>query len=238
MKIWTLLVTFVFVAATITIGCDEPDDEVVEEEEPAEDQQELEEADDDSREGEEEQVAAEEPIIGEIAPDFTLLDEEGEEHTLSDYEGQTVVLEWFNIPCPYVRRHYEAQTFDNILDDFGGTDEIAWLAIDTTWDNTPEDTLEWKAETEELRTHDYPVLQDPDGEVGRLYDAKTTPHMFVIDDEQILRYMGGIDDDPRGREDEPTNYVRAALTAITEGESVSVSEAEPYGCTVKYDEDS
>ena len=220
-------------------GCDDETDEQAEAE-PAEQPAELE-AEDEESEQEEESAAAEEasePIVGELAPDFTLTDETGEEHTLSDYRGQTVVLEWFNIPCPFVVRHYEAQTFDNIIEDMGGLDEIVWLAIDSTWDNTPEDTLKWKEETEDLRNHDYPVLQDPGGDVGRLYGAKTTPHMFVIDDEGTLRYMGGIDDDPRGRSDEPENYVAATLTAMQEGADVDPTEAEPYGCTVKYDEDS
>lgn len=243
MKIWTWTIALLFGASLLIIGCDDPeeteadpDDEVVEE---TEDELEA----DEPEEDETDEAAAEapdEPIIGELAPDFTLEDETGESHTLSDYRGETVVLEWFNIPCPYVKRHYEEGTFDTIIDDSGGLDEIAWLAVDTTWDNTPEDTLEWKEDTEDIRDYDYPVLQDPDGEVGRLYNARTTPHMFVIDEEGILQYMGGIDDDPRGREEpeDRQRYVSMALTAMEDGEPVDPTEAEPYGCTVKYDEDS
>ena len=232
---WPIILAFAATGFALT-ACDddeeeaeaEPTEEVVEElveEEPEEDEGSAE--------------APDEPIIGELAPDFTLVDETGESHTLSDYRGETVVLEWFNIPCPYVVRHYEEQTFDTIIEEMGGSDEITWLAVDTTWDNTPEDTLEWKEETEELRNHDYPVLQDPDGDVGRLYNARTTPHMFVIDEEGILQYMGGIDDDPRGREDveDRQRYVLDALTALSAGDAVATSEAEPYGCTVKYGED-
>ncbi len=240
MKKWKqLLITGLILGLATTLACDdEADDEA--EAEPAEQPAELEE-DEDEEADEEEGAAAEapdEPTIGELAPDFTLVDETGEEHTLSDYRGQTVVLEWFNIPCPFVVRHYEAGTFDGIIDESGGLDEIVWLAVDTTWDNTPEDTLEWKEETEDIREYDYPVLQDPEGDVGRLYNAKTTPHMFVIDEDGVLQYMGGIDDDPRGQVDEPENYVSAALTAMRDGAEVDPSEAEPYGCTVKYDEDS
>ncbi len=237
MKNWKLIVI-----AALTIGlataCDSPEEA---EAEPAEETAELE-VEEEAEETEEEGATAEadeyptEPIVGELAPNFTLVDENGESHTLSDYRGQTVVLEWFNIPCPYVVRHYEAQTFSNLIEEFHDETELTWLAIDTTWDNTPEDTLEWKAETAEIRDHDYPVLQDPSGEVGRLYNARTTPHMFVIDEDGILQYMGGIDDDKRGREDEPTNYVHGALTSMIAGEEVDPSEAEPYGCTVKYEE--
>ncbi len=240
MKFWTWTIALLFGLSCVVVGCDEPetdteptDDEVVEE---TEEELEIEESDDEA----EEASAPDEPVIGELAPDFTLEDESGEPHSLSDYRGETVVLEWFNIPCPYVVRHYEEGTFDTIIDEFGGSDELTWLAVDTTWDNTPEDTLEWKEETEDIRDNNYPVLQDPEGDVGRLYNAQTTPHMFVIDEEGILQYMGGIDDDPRGREEpeDRQRYVSMALTAMEEGESVDPTEAEPYGCTVKYDEDS
>src|SRR5690554_2754635 len=183
-------------------------------------------------------AAPDQPVVGQPAPDFTLVDETGTSHTLSQYKGKTVVLEWFNIPCPYVNRHYDAGTFDTILKENGGTDEIVWLAIDTTHDNTPADSVAWKEKADEKREYSYPILQDPSGEVGRLYEAKTTPHMFVIDAEGTLRYMGGIDDDPRGQSDEPTNYVSAALTAMAAGEDIATTEATPYGCTVKYSEGS
>ena len=233
-----ILIAALIVGLAALWACDSPEESA--EAEPAEDESALEVEEGAEEEDDEEEEAAQaptEPVIGELAPDFTLIDETGQEHTLSDYRGQTVVLEWFNIPCPFVVRHYEANTFDNLHEEFG-SDDFVWLAIDTTWDNTPEDTIAWKAETEEIRSHDYPVLQDPEGEVGRLYGAQTTPHMFVIDEEGILQYMGAIDDDPRGRSDEPTNYVAAALTAMRDGADVDPSETDPYGCTVKYDEES
>lgn len=243
MKQWTWLVVAVFTLGSFgLVGCDE--EEAIEDETTDEVSDELEdesEDDDvDEQEGDETAEMPDEPIIGEPAPDFTLEDEEGNTHSLSDYRGETVVLEWFNIPCPYVARHYEEGTFDNLIDEFEDDHDLTWLAVDTTFDNTPEDTLEWKEETQDIRSHDYPVLQDPEGDVGRLYEARTTPHMFVIDEEGILQYMGGIDDDPRGDEDaeDRERYVEQALAAMSEGESVEPSEAEPYGCTVKYDEDS
>ncbi len=239
-RTWPILLAFIATGVLVSACDDEQAEAEAEAEEAIEELTEILEQDENPDDEEAAAEAPDEPVIGELAPDFTLVDEQGESHTLSDYRGQTVVLEWFNIPCPYVVRHYEEQTFGNIIDEFGGLDELTWLAVDTTWDNTPEDTLEWKEETADIRDYDYPVLQDPDGEVGRLYNARTTPHMFVIDEEGILQYMGGIDDDPRGREDveDRQNYVAQALTAITAGETVDPSEAEPYGCTVKYDEDS
>ncbi len=237
--IWPICLLFIASGVGL-VACDDEPEETIEEVTEELDTDDDDAYDDDEEDEEEESAEApDEPIIGELAPDFTLEDETGESHTLSDYRGKTVVLEWFNIPCPYVVRHYEEGTFDAILDEFGG-DDLVWLAVDTTFDNTADDTLEWKEKTADIRDHDYPVLQDADGDVGRLYNARTTPHMFVINDEGILEYMGGIDDDERGREEleDRERYVFNALQAMADGEEVSPTEARPYGCTVKYDEDS
>lgn len=246
MKNWKLIVmASLLIWAGGLVACDAPDEEA--EADPAEEEEADDEAAEDEEAAEEEEdedegsaaLEAGEATIGEAAPDFTLVDEEGESHTLSDYQGKTVVLEWFNMECPYVVRHYEEQTTGNMIEEFGGED-VVWLAVDSTHNHTAETTQEWKEETADIRPHDFPVLQDADGEVGRLYDAKTTPHMFVIDEEGVLQYMGGMDDDPRGDEEaeDRTNYVAEALTALQEGEEVDPSEAEAYGCTIKYDEES
>ncbi|MBA2663127.1 MAG: redoxin domain-containing protein [Bradymonadaceae bacterium] len=180
-----------------------------------------------------EEAVATRPVIGQTAPDFTLVDEAGKSHKLSDYKGKIVVLEWFNIPCPYVRRHYDAKTFDRTIAE-AGVEELVWLAIDSTHNNTPENSVEWKGTKTDQREVAYPILQDPDGAVGRLYEAKTTPHMFVVDAEGVLRYMGGIDDDPRGKNETPENYVLGALRSLKAGEEVTTTTSKPYGCTVKY----
>lgn len=169
--------------------------------------------------------------VGQPAPDFELRDEEGKKHSLSQYHGKFVVLEWVNPECPYVKRHYDAKTMQTTWD---GSDKekVVWLSIDSTAHNTPEKSKEWK----KARGFSYPVLQDPEGKVGKLYGAKTTPHMFVIDPEGILRYAGGIDDDPRGNKETKKNYVQAALADLLAGKEVAVKTAQPYGCTVKYKE--
>lgn len=176
-------------------------------------------------------ASAETATVGKAAPDFRLKDESGKEHGLSQYKGKIVVLEWTNPECPFVVRHYDAKTMERTWEG-AGKDEIVWLAIDSTAHNTPEKSKEWKTQ----RGFDYPVLQDPDGKVGKLYGAKTTPHMYVIDPEGILRFAGGIDDDPRGNKETKKNYVQAALAELLAGKEVSVKTSQPYGCTVKYKE--
>ena len=172
--------------------------------------------------------AAETPRVGQEAPAFSLMDENGKAHKLTDYRGKTVVLEWTNPGCPYVARHYRADTMETLAREFGS--EVVWLAVNSTWSNTPEETREWKQE----QGFEYATLQDSEGIVGRMYGATTTPDMFVIDGQGVLRYAGAIDDDPRGRNDLPVNYVRGALVKLADGQDPDPSKTRPYGCSVKY----
>lgn len=166
--------------------------------------------------------------VGEAAPDFTLVDHAGNEHSLSDYEGKTVVLEWTNPTCPFVVRHYKADTMTNLAE---ANSDVVWLAIDSSNFVTAEAAAEW-AEKEGIN---YPILLDANGKVGRMYEAKTTPHMFVINGEGTLVYNGAIDSDPRGNaEGEVTNYVATALKSVKAGKAVETASTKPYGCSVKY----
>lgn len=167
--------------------------------------------------------------VGKAAPDFTLKDQEGKEHKLSELKGKVVVLEWTNPNCPYVVRHYKADTMIKAHKELG-PDEIAWMAIDSSNSVTPEESKKWR----EAEGFDYPVLQDAEGAAGKLYGAKTTPHMFVIDKEGVLRYAGAIDDNAREDVETPRNYVIEAVTALKEGKTPEVTETKPYGCSVKY----
>lgn len=173
-------------------------------------------------------AAAETPSIGSAAPAFSLADENGKLHSLNDYKGKLVVLEWTNQECPYVQRHYRADTMEKLATTF--EKDVVWLAVNSSKDNTPEDTRAWKQE----EGFQYATLQDPEGAVGRLYGAKTTPDMFVIDGAGVLQYAGAIDDDPRGRVDAPNNYVAGAIQAVLASGDPDPSQTRPYGCSVKY----
>jgi peroxiredoxin len=176
------------------------------------------------------EAAPETATLSAPAPDFTLLDQDGTEHRLSQYRGRVVVLEWINPGCPYVQRHYEAGTMTRLERELPDED-VVWLAIDSSNFIVPEASRAWRAEHQMA----HPILQDPAGDVGRRYAARTTPHMFVIDREGTLRYAGAIDDDPRGRSEAPTNHVAQAVRAVLAGEAPPITTTEPYGCTVKYE---
>jgi len=167
--------------------------------------------------------------VGDTVTDFSLRDETGKEHKLSDYRGKLVVLEWTNPDCPFVQRHYGKDTMEQLATEYGAQD-VVWLAVNSTEGNKPEDTTAWKS----AQGFAYPTLQDGDGKLGRMFDARTTPHMYVIGTEGKLAYAGAIDDDSRGSADVPVNYVEGALQSLARGDSPDPSETQPYGCSVKY----
>jgi peroxiredoxin len=167
--------------------------------------------------------------IGDPAPDFTLSDSAGQRVSLSDFKGKIVVLEWLNPDCPFVQRHYKAGTMKSLAEKYGDKG-VVWLTINSTNYMDAEANAKFKA----ANGLPYPILVDQSGEVGHLYGAQTTPHMYIIDGTGKLAYMGAIDDDPRGSSDNPKNYVAAALDELEAGNAVTTAETKPYGCSVKY----
>ena len=163
------------------------------------------------------------------APDFTLTDHLGNTLSLEDYEGKIIVLEWTNPDCPFVKRHYKAETMTTLANKYMPKG-VVWLTINST---NYADTEMNKKFVEQWGLK-YPVLDDSDGKVGKLYGAKTTPHMFIIDTSGQIAYHGAIDDDPAGNKEEIVNYVGKALDELLAGKEVSTPEVKPYGCSVKY----
>ena len=169
--------------------------------------------------------------VGDKAPAFTLKDSAGKAVSLSDYKGKVMVLEWVNPDCPFVKRHYEAQTMNKLAADYSDKG-VVWLTVNST--NYMDQQA--NAEFAKAKSVDWPILVDQDGTVGHAYGAATTPHMFVIDSNGSIVYEGAIDDDPRGNKEASarTNYVAKALDQVLDGKAVSTPETKPYGCSVKY----
>jgi peroxiredoxin len=180
--------------------------------------------------------AAEEDKLPRPAPDFTLKDLDGKAVQLSKLteKGKIVVLEWFNYDCPFVKAHYtpEMNTMGKLAEKYKGKD-VVWLTINSTHTATAETNAAWAKEHGIKQT----ILIDSDGKVGRLYKAKTTPHLFVIDKAGKIVYDGAIDNAPLGNVPEgqkPLNYVEQALTELIAGKPVSTPKTKLYGCSVKY----
>ncbi|WP_420457170.1 redoxin family protein [Rubrivirga sp.] len=184
------------------------------------------------------EATASAPTPGATAPAFTLDDTDGTSHSLADYRGQTVVLEWLNYDCPYVGNHYGGDNMQ-ALQAQAEADGVVWLAIVSS---APGEQGYWEgdemnAETEERGGRQAAVLLDPTGEVGRAYDAQTTPHMFVIDEAGTLVYNGAVDDRPTSDLADlegATSYVVPAIAAAREGRPADPATTQPYGCSVKY----
>ena len=162
--------------------------------------------------------------------DFTLTGHNGKQVKLSDYAGKTVVLEWLNYDCPFVKPHYEARTFANLAKKYAGNG-VVWLTVNSTEYATGQTNKAWAQKYNLTR----PILDDRAGKVGRLFGATNTPHMFILDTAGKIVYDGAIDNAPLGKvEGEYVNYVDKALAGLTAGKSVSLAKTKPYGCTVKY----
>jgi peroxiredoxin len=183
-------------------------------------------------------VALAAPEVGQPAPEFTLTDSTGTAHKLSDFKGKTVVLEWLNHGCPFVKKQYDSGNMQKLQRKYTG-EGVVWLSIVSSAPGkqghmTADDTNKTRAEKGAAPTA---VLLDEDGTVGQLYAAKVTPELFIVSPEGKLIYAGGIDDkksvDPA---DVATakNYVAQALDETLAGKPVSEAKTEAYGCSVKY----
>ena len=176
--------------------------------------------------------------VGERAPDFTATDSNGKTHTLSEYAGKYVVLEWTNRDCPFTKKHYASGNMQQLQREWTSRG-IIWLTVASSAPGaqgyvTAAQENEYLKETGAAPSA---VLLDPTGQLGHLYDAKTTPHMFVINPQGTLIYDGAIDDRPTtdlGDVKGARNYVSLALEEAMAGKSVGVPTSRPYGCSVKY----
>ena len=176
--------------------------------------------------------------VGDPAPDFTGTDSNGQTHKLSEYRGKFVVLEWTNNGCPFTRKHYESGNMQSLQKQWT-TKGVVWLTILSSAPGQQGYMSAAQENTYLSQEHAGPTaaILDPKGAIGRLYAAKTTPHMFVIDPSGKLVYEGAIDDHattdvadiPASR-----NYVSAALTSALAGQPVATAYTRPYGCSVKY----
>jgi len=176
--------------------------------------------------------------VGKPAPDFTATDTNGKVHKLSEYRGKFVVLEWTNRGCPYTQKHYNSGNMQRLQREWTSKGVI-WLTVVSSapgeqgYVTAPEEN----AYLRENSAAPTAVLLDPTGTVGHLYDAKTTPHMFIINSQGMLIYNGAIDDRPTtdlADVNGAKNYVSASLQEATSGKPVSNPTTRPYGCSVKY----
>jgi peroxiredoxin len=176
--------------------------------------------------------------VGKPAPTFKEVDQSGKTHSLSDFKGEWVVLEWYNEGCPYVKKHYGSGNMQGIQKKYTAKG-VKWLTVATSPEGKQGyvDPKTAAAHMKSAGMSSSALLLDPDGTMGRSYDAKTTPHMFIIDPKGTVVYAGAIDSNDSSDPDtipSATNYVVDALDAALAGKPVKVASSKPYGCSVKY----
>jgi AhpC/TSA family len=177
-------------------------------------------------------------VVGQKAPEFTAKDATGKTVNLADFKGKTVVLEWVNPGCPYVRKHYGGGNMQSTQKD-ATSKGVVWLAVNST-DTAHPDYLapaalqSWMVEQKAAATH---TLMDESGSIGQQYAARTTPHMYIISPQGNLVYAGGIDSISSARAEDikqATNYIKQSLGETLAGKPISMATTKPYGCSVKY----
>ncbi len=176
--------------------------------------------------------------VGEEAPDFSLSNAKGEKINLSDFAGQYVVLEWVNYDCPFVKKHYRSNNMQGLQATYTKKD-VVWLSICSSAPGKQgyfvDEELSLRIKEEKSGASSY--LVDADGIVGRLYEAKTTPHIFIINPEGVLAYAGAIDDVKSTKAEDiegAVNYVQTTLDAALADKVIEISSTKSYGCSVKY----
>ena len=176
-------------------------------------------------------------VVGQSAPGFTLTDTAGKPVRLADFKGKTVVLEWNNPGCPFVRKHYQGNM--QSLQKEAAAQGVVWLAINSTETASgdylsPAQLARWMQDKQAVPTA---TLMDEDGVVGKAYGARVTPHMYIVNAQGVLVYAGGIDSIPSARVadiEKATNHVRQGLGELLVGQALSVTTSQAYGCSIKY----
>lgn len=184
-------------------------------------------------------VAAEaEPVVGQPAPLFSGAAAEGGALNLADLHGKTVILEWTNAGCPFVRKHYESGNIPN-LQKQAASQGIVWLQVISSAPGKEGyvDAQTAKKLNQERGATPANVILDASGAIGKLYAATNTPQLFIIDPKGVLLYKGGIDSIPSADKDDiagAENYISSALKELAAGKTISKAVTKPYGCSVKY----
>lgn len=175
--------------------------------------------------------------VGQIAPDFMATDTTGKARKLSDYKGKLVVLEWTNPGCPFVQKHYSGN-MQGLQKEFTAKG-VVWLSVNSTETDSgdylaPARLASWMSGKQAAATA---TLMDESGQIGQMYGARTTPHMYIVSPQGQLVYAGAIDSIPSARVDDiksATNYVRQGLNEALGGKPISVASSRAYGCSIKY----
>jgi hypothetical protein len=176
--------------------------------------------------------------LGQPAPAFSAQGADGKPVNLAAYKGKTVVLEWTNHECPFVRKHYESGNIPQLQKD-ATAQGVVWLQVISSAPGQQGQVDGPTALKLNRERHAVPTatVLDPEGTLGRLYGAQTSPHLYIVNPQGVLAYKGGIDSIPSSKPEDiakADNYVRLALADLAAGRQVAQASTRPYGCSIKY----
>ncbi len=179
------------------------------------------------------------PLLNSPAPKFSITDINGVEISNSNLKGKIVVLEWTNYECPFVKKHYNSENMQKLQTAYKKDDNVIWISVNSSAQGKQGflNPKEVNSEIEKRKAMPDHFILDDKGELGKLFEAKTTPHMFVIDQNGLLAYMGAIDSVSSTKSADiegATNYVKNAVDSLLLGKEVEEALTSPYGCSVKY----
>lgn len=181
-------------------------------------------------------VAGAAAVVGQAAPNFTATDSNGASVSLADYKGKYVVLEWMNPDCPFTQKHYRSGNMQALQSEYRAKG-VVWLSVNTAEAASSSYRSEMNAWNTEMKAAPSALLMDSDSSLAKLYGAKTTPHMFVVNPAGMVVYAGAIDDKRSANLEDikiAKNFVKTALDESLADKPVSISSTQPYGCSVKY----
>ncbi|EQC52403.1 redoxin domain-containing protein [Bacteriovorax sp. DB6_IX] len=177
---------------------------------------------------------------GTKAPNFTLTNQMNQKVSLEDFRGNYVVLEWYNFGCPYVRKHYDSQNMQKTQLEALANENVVWLSITSSAPGKQGHLNDYKHAAQRLKyekSNAQHMLNDSDGKVGQLYEAKTTPQIVIIDPSGTIQYNGAIDSIPSADKADikkATNYVTTSMASLIKTGKAKPAKTRPYGCSVKY----
>lgn len=171
--------------------------------------------------------------IGKAGPAFELVGTDGEKHALADYvkKSKATVVVFTCNSCPY-SKGYEPVLLD-MAASYASKPVSFVLVNSNAVEVQPKDSYELMVKRAKEKEYPFPYLYDESQDVAAAYGAQRTPHIFVLDDEGVLRYRGRIDDD-LDREKVSEHDLTNAIEALLAGEDVPVASTRAFGCTIKW----
>ena len=176
--------------------------------------------------------------VGSTVPEtLTLPDFNGKHTSFKDLRGKVTIVHFWSDRCP-AERHANP-VFMEMEKKYADNKDVVMIGIASNQNELgeqPAKDADYSKHYESLRKqvkevgYKHTILADHGNKVSDLFQARSTPHCFVIDKKGVIQYEGALDDDPRGTKGkDATNYLNDATRAILADKRPEVTTTKPYG---------